>query len=175
AGVATVDMAAKFNKSMTLLNTQANVAKNQLGYLSNGVLSLAGQVGFSPDSLAESLYHVESNAQSMGITSAQALNIVRIAAEGAKVGNADLVDVTNALTAAVASGIPGVQDMSQAMGILNATVGTGDMSMQQLADAMGTGVLASVKGFGVTMADVSAGLAVFGDNNIRGALAGNEF
>lgn len=175
AGVATIDMAAKFNKSMTLLTTQAGVAKNQIGYLSNGVLSLAGQVGFSPNSLAESLYHVESNAQSMGITASQALDIVKIAAEGAKVGNADLVDVTNALTAAYASGIPGVQNMSQAMGELNATVGIGDMSMQNLADAFGTGVLASVKGFGVTLADVSAGLAVFGDNNIRGALAGNEF
>lgn len=175
AGIATVDMAAKFNKSMTLLTTQAGVAKSQIGYLSNGVLSLAGQVGFSPDSLAESLYHVESNAQSMGITAAGALDIVKIAAEGAKVGNADLVDVTNALTAAYASGIPGVQDMNQAMGMLNATVGIGDMSMQNLADAFGTGVLASVKGFGVTLADVSAGLAVFGDNNIRGALAGNEF
>ena len=36
----------------------------------------------------------------------------------------------------------------QAMGVLNATVGAGDMTMQDLADAMGTGMLATVKGYG---------------------------
>ena len=56
--------------------------------------------------------------------------------------------------------------------MLNATVGAGDMTMQNLADAMGTGVLAVIKGYGATMRDASAALAVFGDNNIRGAAAG---
>jgi TP901 family phage tail tape measure protein len=174
-GVTTVDMASKFQQQMTLLQTQAGVSQDKMAGLTKGVLALAGQVGFSPTSLAESLYHVESNFESMGITSANALSLVKIAAEGAAVGNADLVQVTNALTAAVASGIPGVQDMSGAMGYLNKIVGVGDMSMQDLADAFGTGMLATVKGFGVTLADVGAGLATFGDNNIRGALAGNEF
>ena len=69
AGVAYgVDQAMKFGGAMTQLNTQAGVSKTELGglqgtfgQLGDGVLKLAGQVGFSPDSLAESLYHVESN------------------------------------------------------------------------------------------------------------------
>ncbi|MGH8922671.1 MAG: phage tail tape measure protein, partial [Actinomycetes bacterium] len=87
-------------------------------------------------------------------------------------GHANLVDTTNALTAAVASGIPGVKSYDQAMGVLNATVGSGDMSMQDLTDAMGTGALAVIKGYGANIKDAGAALAVFGDNNIRGAHAG---
>jgi TP901 family phage tail tape measure protein len=169
-----IRMASDFDSKMALLNTQAGVSQDKIAGLSKGVLDLAGQVGFSPDSLAESLFHVESNFESMGITSAKALDTTKIAAEGAAVGHANLVDVTNALTAAVASGIPGVENMSQAMGVLNATVGVGDMQMQDLAKAFGSGMVATVKGFGLSIADVGAGLAVFGDNNIRGAAAGTQ-
>lgn len=173
-GAVTVKMAGDFQAEMAKLNTQAGVAKSQIGSLSNGVLDLAGKVGFSPTSLAQSLFHVESNFESMGITGTKALELVKVAAEGAATGHADLVDVTNALTAAVASGIPGVQNFGQAMGVLNGIVGVGDMNMQDLASAFGSGMVATVKGFGLSITDVGAALATFGDNNIRGSLAGNQ-
>lgn len=166
--------AAKFQTSINHLNTQAGVSRSKLAALGQGVLKLAGEVGEDPDSLAESLYHVESNFSSVGITSKKALGLVKVAAEGARTGGADLVDVTNALTAAVAANIPGVQDMSGAMGILNATVGAGDMNMQDLADAFGTGMVVVAKQFGLSIKDVGAALAIFGDNNIRGAKAGTD-
>lgn len=173
-GYEAVKMASSFDAKMTLLVTQAGVAKDQMGVLKKGVLDLAGKVGQSPDSLAESLFHVESNFESMGISSSKALKLTETAAKGATVGHADLVDVTNALTAAVASNIPGVQNFDKAMGVLNATVGVGDMKMQDLASAFGSGMVATVKGFGLSIQDVGAALAVFGDNNIRGSLAGNQ-
>lgn len=176
AGIAveSARMATTFDSSMTMINTQAGVSKDQIGALSQGVLDLAGKVGFSPDNLADALYHIESSFASIGIKGPQALNLLKISAEGAAVGHANLVDVTNALDAVIASGIGGVKNYSQAMGVLNATVGSGDMKMQDLADAFGTGLLASVKGFGVGITDVGAALAVFGDNNIRGAKAGTD-
>ncbi|MFH8336970.1 phage tail tape measure protein [Streptomyces sp. AM6-12] len=173
-GVESIKMAAKFDASMAQLHTQAGVSQSKIAGLKQGVLALAGKVGQDPDSLAESLYHVESNFESMGISSSKALKLTETAAKGATVGHADLVDVTNALTAAVASGIPGVQNMDKAMGVLNATVGVGDMKMQDLANAFGSGMVATVKGFGLSITDVGAALAVFGDNNIRGSLAGNQ-
>lgn len=166
--------AAKFDTAINHLNTQAGVSKSKLASLGQGVLKLAGEVGEDPDSLAESLYHVESNFSSVGITSKKALDLVKVAAEGARTGGADLVDVTNALTAAVAANIPGVQNMSGAMGILNATVGAGDMNMQDLSDAFGTGMVVVAKQFGLSIKDVGAALAIFGDNNIRGAKAGTD-
>ena len=170
-GYESIKMAMSFQKAMEMLVTQAGVPQSHLAALKAGVLDLAGKVGFSPDSLAESLYHVASNMASMGASSATMLRVVQTAAEGAKVGGASLVDVTNALGAAIASGIPGVQNYSQAMGALNAIVGAGDMKMQDLAEAMGSGVLAVVKGYGLSLKDVGAALATFGDLNVRGANA----
>lgn len=173
-GVVSVVAAAKFQSAMEKIHTQAGVAQGKIKDLGDGILTLAGQVGFSPDSLATSLYHVESSFESLGITSKKALQLVKIAAEGAAVGGADLEDVTNALTAVMASGIKVTGGFSGAMGVLNAVVGVGDMKMQDLADAFGTGLLASIKGFGVSITDAGAALATFGDNNIRGAKAGTQ-
>jgi TP901 family phage tail tape measure protein len=174
AAVYGIDKSAKFQSSITQLHTQAGVAQSKLAGLSQGVLQLAAQTGEGPQSLAESLYHVASNMASLGASGPKMMSAVKIAAEGAQVGGADLVDVTNALTAAIASGIPGVQNFQQAMGMLNAAVGSGDMHMQDLADAFSSGLLAVIKGYGVTLKDTAAALAVFGDNNIRGAKAGTD-
>lgn len=168
--VSSVKLAAQFQTSMTQLQTQAGASRAEVQRMSKAMLSLAGPTATAPDQLAKGLYHLES----AGLRGARAVEAMRVAAEGAKLGGADLESVTNALNAAIASGIPGVHNMNQAMGYLNATVGEGDMRMQDLADALGTGVLAIVKGFGVSMRDASAALAVFGDNNIRGAKAGTD-
>jgi len=169
-----VRMGATFESSMEQLHTQAGVSQKATDELGQSVLQLAGKVGTNPDSLADALYHVESSFASTGISGQEAMHLLETSAKGAKVGHANLTDVTNALDAAVVSGIPGVKDFDQAMGALNATVGSGDMRMQDLADAFGTGVLASVKTYGLTLRDVGASLAVFGDNNIRGAEAGTQ-
>ena len=170
-----IDKAMKFQSQMLLLNTQAGVSLPNVKKMSQGVLEVSTTTGQSLSNVAESAYHVASNMSSMGTSVPNMLNAVKVAAEGAAVGHSNMVDTTNALTATIASGMPGVKNYSQAMGKLNATVGSGDMSMQDLADAMGTGMMATVKGFGVGINDVGAGLATFGDNNIRGAKAGTEF
>jgi hypothetical protein len=84
------------------------------------------------------------------------------------------VDVMNALDGVIVSGMKGVSNYSQAMGMLNSAVGAGDMTMQNMADALGTGLTGPMKQYGVGIRDVSAALAVFGDNNIRGAVAGTR-
>lgn len=173
AGV-TVKMAGDFQSSMAKIHTTAGVPQAAIKGLGDGVLKLAGQVGTGPQSLAAALYHIESSFASTGLSASKAMELLKISAEGAKIGNSDLVDTTNALDAAVVSGIKGVQSYSQAMGALNAAVGSGDMKMQDMADALGTGVLAVVKNFGVTLRDSGAALATFGDNNIRGAEAGTQ-
>ncbi len=171
-GVASVDMAAKFQTQMERLHTQAGVPQAAIAGLSNSVLNLAGQVATNPTSLAEALFHVMSAFQSTGITGAKAMDILKVAAEGAKIGGANLVDTTNALDAAIVSGIRGAGDYQQAMGALNATVGAGDMTMQNLAEALSNGVMPVVKNYGLSLLDVGSALATFGDNNIRGAQAG---
>jgi TP901 family phage tail tape measure protein len=171
--VESIKSAASFQAATTRIHTQANVSVADTKTLSAGFLNMAASVASTPDELADAGYHIASIGQN-SLSTAQQLNVLKIASEGAKLGGADLTDVTNALDAAVVSGIKGTQDYSQAMGALNATVGAGDMSMQDLADAMSTGVLASMKGYGVSLRQVGAALATFGDNNIRGAKAGTD-
>ena len=172
AAVKGVEMASSFQQAMERIHTQAGVGQTAVDQLSGKVLDLAGKVGTSPDSLAAALYHIESSFASAGITGEKAMQMLQTAAEGAKVGGADLVDTTNALNAAVVSGIPGVTDFNSTMGQLNALVGAGDMSMQDMAEAFGGGAITAVKTYGLNLRDVSAALALFGDNQVRGAEAG---
>jgi TP901 family phage tail tape measure protein len=169
-GVEAVKSASHFQAAMELIRTQAGGTQAEVDSMSKAVLGLAPTVGVGPEALAAGLYHLES----AGFRGAAAMNILRAAAEGAKVGHANLEEVTNALNASVVSGIPGVQNATQAMGALNAIVGAGDMRMQNLTEALGTGVLAVVKGFGLSLNDAGAALATFGDNNIRGADAATQ-
>lgn len=164
-GKASIDAASQFQSSMELIRTQAGASQTEVDNMSKAILGLAPQVGTGPDELATALYHIES----AGFRGQQALEAVKIAAEGARVGQANLEDVTNGLNAVLVAGVPEAKNMAGAMGELNAIVGAGDMHMQDLADALGTGILATAKNFGLGLADVGAALAVFGDNNIRGA------
>ena len=154
--------ARQFQSDMTLIQTQAGASADEVTNMSAAVLKLAPAVGTGPDALAAGLYHVES----AGVRGAKALDLLTIAAEGAKVGHADLESVTNALIASEQSGVKGVEDMSQAMGTLNAIVGAGNMRMQDLADAMGTGVLSTAKNYGVSLQSVGAALADMTDQGI---------
>jgi TP901 family phage tail tape measure protein len=169
-GAYAVKSAATFQQSMELIRTQAGQSQSTVNRMSAAVLNLAPSLGTSTSALADSLYHVFSG----GIPAAHALQVMSIAAKAAKISGADLTDTTTALTASVFSGIKGAQNYSQAMGLLNATVGAGDMKMQDLNEAFAGPMLATVKGYGLSLKDVGASLATFGDLNIRGADAATE-
>jgi TP901 family phage tail tape measure protein len=163
---AAVKMATDFQRQMTLIQTQAGASAQEVRNMAPAILSLSGKVAQAPEALATSLYHVEST----GLRGKAALEAVQIAAEGARVGHADLEETTNALTATIASGmLPATESYAQAMGQLNTIVGSGDMKMSDLNEALASGLLVTTKQYGVTLNDVGAALADFGDNNIRGA------
>jgi TP901 family phage tail tape measure protein len=168
-GAVAAKTAIDFQASMELIHTQAGVGQKAVDDMSKSVVAMAGSVATGPDELSKGLFHLASQ----GLRGKQALDALRIAAEGAKVGQANLEDVTNALGAVISGKlVTGAGGFNKAMGMLNATVGAGDMHMQDLADAMGTGLPAKAELAGVSLRDVGAALAVFGDNNIRGAAAG---
>ena len=168
--VASIKMASDFQRSMTLIQTQAGASAGEVKQFSKALLDMAGSVGTGPEQLATSLYHVYST----GLRGAAALKAVKVAAEGAKIGNADLEETTNALTSTIASGIKGAGNYSRAMGTLIAIVGSGDMKLSDLNEALGTGILTAAKVFNVSLNQVGAALATFGDNNIRGADAATK-
>jgi TP901 family phage tail tape measure protein len=177
AMVAAIDVhaikaAADFQTELIRIHTQANASYAVLGKLRQGILSVSTAVATAPTQLAAAAFHIASVGQK-SLTAAEQLRVLKVAAEGAKLGGADLVDVTNALDAAIVSHIRGVKNFSQAMGVLNATVGAGDMQMQDLAEAFGP-LGAVLAGYNVNIRQAGAALATFGDNNLRGAEAGTQ-
>src|SRR5581483_3106116 len=165
-------MAMSFQQSMEMIHTQAGATQAEVNRMGKSILSLAGQgITQTPQELADGLFHLES----MGLRGAKALDVLKESAQGAMVGNNNLVDTVTALGSAVRIGIRGTGDFSHAMATMNAIVGSGDMHMQDLADAFGTQQLAAMKTYGASLQDAGAALAVFGDANIRGAAAGTKF
>jgi TP901 family phage tail tape measure protein len=93
-GAAGVEQAQKFQTATTRLVTSANETQGALGQVRDGILTLAGQVGFSAQQLAQGMYTVES----AGFHAAYGLTVLKAAAEGAKDENASLTSVSNAVT-----------------------------------------------------------------------------
>lgn len=155
AGGLAIKMASDFEDSMTLLRTQAGASAKEVDYLRDRVIALGPAVGFGPKDLADALFHIES----VGFRGAAAMDVLRVGAEGAKVGHANLEDTVKALDSAMMNHLKDVHSSTDAMGLLNSTVGAGDMRMGDLAASMGTGILSSAKMFGLGLQDVGGALA----------------
>jgi hypothetical protein len=155
---------------MERIHTQANASQAEVNKLTKAVMGMAPGLATGPEALATSLYHVVSG----GVPAAKALGVMSIAAKEAKISGADLTDTTRALTAVVYSGVSGAQDYTKAMGMMNAAVGAGDTTFQELNEAFGGPMLSTVKGYGLSLKDVTAALATFGDLNIHGADAATQ-
>lgn len=164
-GTVVTESAMKFEAAMQLIQTQAGASSEEVTKMTTAVLALAksGETGQGPQKLADGLYHLES----LGLRGAAALDALKVSAQAADLGIADMEGVTNALGAAIVTGIDGTQNLSQAMGLLDATIGQGNMRMDELVAALGTGILPAAKNFGLTLRDVGAALATLTDNGMR--------
>jgi TP901 family phage tail tape measure protein len=164
-GAVSAKMAVDFQQSMELVQTQAGASAGEVQRMSKAVLDLAPTVGTGPEELSKALFHIES----VGLRGGAALDVLKQAALGAKVGMADLEDTTNALAAANVSGIKGAQNMKTTMATLNAIVGVGNMRMGDLAQSMSSGILPAAKAFGVSLRSVGSALATMTDNGVPAA------
>ncbi|MEC5150868.1 phage tail tape measure protein [Cryobacterium sp. GrIS_2_6] len=158
-----MDLAYKFNNAMELLHTSAGIPQDQIASLSDKVLALAGTTGQAPEQLAKGLYHVASAGNGIWNTSQQ-LDILKVAADGANIGMANLDDTTYALTSAMASGVKGATGPQSMMGVLSSIVGAGDMKMGDLNAALGTGILSTAASFGTSVQSIGSALATLTDN-----------
>jgi TP901 family phage tail tape measure protein len=159
-----VNAAVKFESAMTRISTQAGVPIKDIKALGDAILGLSPKVGFNPEELATSLYHVESAFRTTGITAGKAIGIVENASKLAKIGNADLETTTQAIIGVLASNIKGVKDAQDAAAQLNQLVGTGDTNLQTVAKSIATGILPTAATLGLSFKDVAAGLATLTDN-----------
>lgn len=162
AGGAAVYMASNFGAAMEQIHTQAGASQAEVQSMSAAVLDLAKTVPVGPEALATGLYHVES----LGLRGAQALDVLKFAAEGAALSGSNLEDTASALGAVIQSGIGGVHGYADAMGQLNGIVGAGNMRMQDLVTSLSSGILGVAREFGVSLRDIGASMDVMADSGV---------
>jgi len=152
--VASVKMAGDFQQQMTRLVTAAGESKTAIAEVSAGVLQLARDTGTSTKDLASAGYMIES----AGFHGRDALNIMRAAAEGAKVDMADTGVVANALTTAMTDMHAPTSQAATIMSQLVATVGHGKMTMDDLASSLHS-VLPNAAALGLSMGETAGAIA----------------
>lgn len=160
-GYESVKAAGNFESMTQHLVTDAGESQKNLSMVRSGMLALSAQTGTSTEQMAAGMYHVES----AGYHGAQALQVMKAAAEGAKVGNADLDTVSKALTGTMnAYGMSGSQ-ATQMMNELITTVGQGDMKMEDLASSLGN-VAPVAAAAGISFAQIGAAIATMTAQNM---------
>ena len=166
-------LAMQFQQDMELLATNAGVPQSAIKGLSDQILAMAPQVGQGPDALAQAFFHIATAGQGIWNT-AQQLNVLKVASQGAAIGQANLDDTTYALTSTLAANVQGATDAQAAMGLLLGTVQAGDMHLSDLNEVIGTGLMGTLSTFGVSLQSAGAALADFGDLGEKGAAAGTR-
>ena len=161
AGAVSVKMAADFETSMTLIQTQAGGTAKDVKFLSDAVLNMK-DVQHGPKELADSLYHLKS----VGMDNKSAMDALTASEHLASVGGSDIQTTTNAIASAFKTGISGAQDFNLAAATINATIGAGNLRLEDYVSAMGTGVLVSAKQAGISLTDVGAAIATMTSRGI---------
>jgi TP901 family phage tail tape measure protein len=149
-------MSLDFNRSMSLISTQAGGTAKEVKKLKGEVLDLAKASKFSPNELATALFHVESS----GYRGAKAIQTLNAAQKLATVGNSELDSTTYALVSAIkALGHEGGKT-SKVAAELNAIVGHGDIRMEEMTSSLSTGIIPAAKTVGLGLRDVGAAMDV---------------
>lgn len=163
-GKETISMAGDFQEGMTQLVTGAGVPEEAIGKISDGIMKLAPQMGQTTSQLTSGMYMIAS----AGYKGSDGLDVLKASAEGAKVGNADLGTVANALTSALNDYHMPATSAADVTSKLVATVANGKMHMQDLADAFkNAGPTAAA--LGINMNDLLGGIATMTSQGIDAA------
>ena len=128
----TTKSAVDFESSQARLVASAGVGKDQLKGLSDGILKMTGDVGYSAQQLSEGMYGIAS----AGYRSKDGLTVLKAAAEGAKAENADLHEVVNGLTTSIHDFGYKAEDASAVMSKMVVAVGNSKTNFQGFAGAL---------------------------------------
>lgn len=152
--IATGKMAADLESSTTRLVTSAGEVESNLAGVRDGILSMAGQVGYSSEELSKAMYTIESGGQH----GAEGLKVLRAAAEGAKTENAELKTVADAVTSVLVDYHLKADDAASVTSKLVAATSAGKTTFEELSGAM-SAVLPVASAAHVSLDDILGDLA----------------
>lgn len=153
-GVVATKSAGDFESQITGLSTGAGELQSNLKMVGDGALDVANKTGEGTKQLTDGLFLIDSSGQK----GAQSLRTLQDAAEGAKVGQADLGVVANATTTIMTDYANQNVTSTQAVNGLLTVVSSGKTHMQDLSSAMGS-VLPIASSLGVSFPQVGGALA----------------
>ena len=161
AGAVMIKAAGDFQNSTQHLVTDAGESQSKLGMVRAGILNISTATGTAASSITDAMYHIESG----GFHAQTALDMAKVAAEGAKVGGADLdtvsktlVGTMNAYYGSTTNASNATQRSTSMMEEMIATVGSGDMRMQDLASSLSS-VAPLAASSGIAFNQVGAAIA----------------
>ena len=154
-GAIATKMAGDFQAGITSLATGAGESTSNLKMVSAGILQMAKDTGTSTQQLIDGMYMIESG----GFHGAAGLKILQAAAEGAKVGNADLGVVADSVDTILKNfGEHGALSATQATNALITTVANGKTHLEDLAESLAF-VLPAGAAAGLGLKDVLGAMA----------------
>ncbi len=160
-GYESTKMAGDFQDASTHLVTDAGESADKLQMVQAGMLKVSSATGTSATDIENAMYHIESG----GIHAQAGINVLTEAAEGAKVGGADLdtvsktlVGTLNAYYGSQLNAGNATHLSAQMMNQLIATVGAGDMKMQDLASSL-SNVAPLAASVGIKFSEVGGAIA----------------
>ena len=156
-----VKSAGDFQSSTQHLVTDAGESQDKLAMVQAGILKTATATGTSATQLVDAMYHIES----AGFHGQAGLNMLTVAAEGAKVGAADLGTVAKTLTGTMNSYSDAGYSSVQMMNMLIATTAAGDMKMNDLAGSLGN-VTPQAAAAKISYAEVGGAIATMTSQNM---------
>lgn len=153
-----VQAAGNFEAAMVRLVTSAGetgtLVSGNLKIVAQGILDMAGPVGTTVEALGKAMYTVESGS----FHGAEALKVLRAAAEGAKAEQSDLTKVTNAVTTALVDYHLKGDDAAFVTTKLVAATAAGKTTFEQLTGALHS-VLPAASAAGISLEDILGSLA----------------
>jgi len=153
-GIHAIKMAGDFDAAIVRLETTAGESHQALATVSNGLLDMAGKVGFTAQELAKGMYTVES----AGYHGAAGLKVMEAAAKGARVEGADLTVVTDAVSSLLVDYHLSADKAARVTNILTAAVGHGKTTFEGLAAAL-PNVAAAGATAHISMAELASAIA----------------
>lgn len=169
AAGASVKMAADFQTATTQLITGAGESEANIGLVKDGLLAMAPAVGIGPTALANAMFLVES----AGYRGAAGLDVMKAAAEGAKVGGADATVVANALTTVLTDYALPASQAADVTSKLVATVASGKTNMADLAGAMST-IAPKASAAGISMSEMLGAMGTMTGEGISAQQAAQD-
>jgi TP901 family phage tail tape measure protein len=166
AAAMSVKWASDFETQYTRLYTAAGASKQAVLDNRDAMLKLGTATGYTGTQIAEALYHPVS----AGLNLATSLQVVKYAAEEARISGANLDDTTYSLSSVMKAFNMSASDAGPTMAQLNAIVGDGDMRFQDF-NASIKNWAPTAAGMGISIQSMGAALAYLTDRGMAADVA----